>query len=140
CGGGMAGAPVADTFAAGVDAANRLVSDLLIFEGSGQAVPPVHADATVCVVPATAEPDLVVGHMGAYRLLLSDLIVITMADQANGGAASLPELEESVRRLAPGARVVHTVFRPYPLEPISGRRVVYVTTAPLPAMSPMVEH
>jgi cyclic 2,3-diphosphoglycerate synthetase len=72
--------------------------------------------------------------------LLSDLIVITMADQANGGAASLEDLEGRVRRLALGARVVHTVFRPDPLEPIFGRRVVYVTTAPLPAMATMAEH
>ena len=139
CGGGMAGAPAHDTFAAGVAAANARTEPLLVFEGSGQAVPPVHADATVCVIPATAESELVVGHLGAYRILLSDLIVITMVEQANGGAALL-ELERSVRRLVPGARVVHTVFRPSPLEPISGGRVVYVTTAPLPAMASMVEH
>jgi cyclic 2,3-diphosphoglycerate synthetase len=140
CGGGMAGAPAYDTFAAGVAAANRRPEELVIFEGSGQAVPPVHADATICVVPAWADTDLVVGHLGAYRLLLSDLIVITMADQGNGGAASLEDLERSVRRLSPGVRVVHTVFRPDPLEPISGRRVVYVTTAPLPAMASLAEH
>jgi cyclic 2,3-diphosphoglycerate synthetase len=94
----------------------------------------------VCVVPVSADPDLVGDHLLAYRLLLSDLIVITMADQANGGAASLEQLEGSVRRLAPGAWVVHTIFRPTPLEPISGGRVLYVTTAPPPAMSSMVEH
>jgi cyclic 2,3-diphosphoglycerate synthetase len=138
CGGGLAGAPAYETFAAGVAVANERPEPLLIFEGSGQAVPPVHADATICVVPATADADLVVGHLGAYRILLSDLVVITMVEQANGGAAL--ELEGSVRRLAPGARVVHTVFRPYPLEPISGGRVIYATTAPLPAMASMVEH
>src|SRR5437588_1742849 len=63
-----------------------------------------------------------------------------MADQANGGAASLEELERSVRRLAPGVRVVHTALEPDPLEPISGRRVVYATTAPLPAMASLAEH
>ena len=140
CGGGMAGAPAYDTFASGVAAANARPEELIIFEGSGQAVPPVHADATICVVPATSDVDLVVGHLGAYRLLLSDLIVITMADEANGGTASLEDLERSVRRLSPGVRVVHTVFRPDPLEPISGRRVVYVTTAPPAATASMAEH
>jgi cyclic 2,3-diphosphoglycerate synthetase len=72
--------------------------------------------------------------------LLSDLIVITMGLQANGGAASLEDLEGSVRRLAPGVRVVHTELQPDPLEPISGRRVVYATTAPLPAMASLAEH
>jgi len=140
CGGGMAGAPGADTFAAGVELANGRPESLLVFEGSGQAVPPVHADATVCVVPAFADPDLAIGHLGAYRILLSDLIVITMVDRADGGATALHDLESGVRRLAPGARVAHTVFQPSPLEPISGGRVVFATTAPLPALSSMVEH
>jgi cyclic 2,3-diphosphoglycerate synthase len=140
CGGGMAGAPAATTFAAGVELANGRPESLLVFEGSGQAVPPVHADATVCVVPAFADPELVVGYLGAYRILLSDLIVITMVDRADGGVVALQDLENGVRRLAPGARVVHTVFRPSPLEPISGGRVVFATTAPLPALSSMVEH
>jgi predicted GTPase len=51
-----------------------------------------------------------------------------MADDANGGAGSLEQLEGSVRRLATGARVVHAVFRPSPLEPISGRRVFCMNT------------
>jgi cyclic 2,3-diphosphoglycerate synthetase len=49
-------------------------------------------------------------------------------------------LEEDVRSLAPGVRVVHTVFRPFPLEPISGRRVFFATTAPASAMAAMTEH
>jgi len=140
CGGGMAGAPAYDTFAAGVALANARSEDVVLFEGSGQAVPPVHSDATICAVPATSDPDLVVGHLGAYRLLLSDLIVITMADEAKGGAGPLEQLEGSVRRLATGVRVVHTVFRPDPLEPISGRRVIYATTAPPSATASLAAH
>ena len=137
CGGGLAGAPAFDEYAAGVEAANAGPGSLVILEGSGQAVPPVHADATACVVPANVDPELAVGYLGAYRILLSDLIVVTMADQGNGGAAALGE---TIRELAPGARAVQTVFRPFPLEPISGRRVVYVTTAPAAAMSRMADH
>jgi cyclic 2,3-diphosphoglycerate synthase len=140
CGGGMAGAPGYDTFAEGVAVANARPERLLVFEGSGQAIPPAHADTTICVVPATADVELVVGHLGAHRLLLSDLIVITMVDRVNGGVASLEDLEGGVRRLAPGARLLHTMFRPYPLEPISGGRVVYASTAPSTAMASMVEH
>ena len=136
CGGGLAGAPAFDEYAAGVEAANAGPGSLVILEGSGQAVPPVHADATACVVPANVDPELAVGYLGAYRILLSDLIVITMAEQDSGAAA----LRGTIRELAPGARVVHTVFRPFPLEPISRRRVVYVTTAPTTAMPVMADH
>jgi len=152
CGGGLAGAPFDSTFAAGVELANRRAEPLLVFEGSGTALPPVHADATICVVPLGADPELVTGYLGAYRVLLSDLIVVTMAEpslaDAGAGASKerlasaerLSDLEKSVRGLAPGIRVVHTVFRPYPLEPISGRRVFYVTTAPSPVLGLLAGH
>src|SRR5205085_7692706 len=105
CGGGLAGAPVDSTFAAGVELANNRPEQLLVLEGSGSAVPPVHADATVCVVPATADVELVAGHLGAYRLLLSDLIVITMADASFADSGARASLERCVRGVAPGAKV-----------------------------------
>ena len=139
CGGGLAGAPVESTFEAGVGVANRRPERLLILEGSGAAIPPVHADATVCVVPSTADPELVTGYLGAYRVLLSDLVVVTMAEPtfAFSGAEVL---EKGIRSVAPGVRVVHTVFRPFPLEPIFGSRVFFVTTAPASAIDLMAEH
>jgi cyclic 2,3-diphosphoglycerate synthetase len=139
CGGGLAGAPFDTTFAAGVALANGRPEPLLLFEGSGAAIPPVHADATVCVVPASADPELVTGYLGPYRVLLSDLVVVTMAEPsfADSGAGVL---EKGVRGLAPGVGVVHTVFRPFPLGPISDRRVFFVTTAPASARDVLAEH
>ncbi len=135
CGGGLAGAPVDSTFAAGVDLANRRDEELLVLEGSGAAIPPVHADATVCVVPATADPELVTGYLGAYRILLANLVVVTMAEAGAGDRAV-----EAVRRLAPGLGLVETVLRPAPLTPVSGRTVFYVTTAPPAAGDVLVGH
>jgi cyclic 2,3-diphosphoglycerate synthetase len=103
-------------------------------------------------MPASVDPELVTGYLGAYRLLLSDLIVVTMMEPSfavwGAGAptgTSSPSsgsafLEESVRKLVPGVRVVHTVFRPFPLEPITGRRVFYATTAPASASKVLVDH
>jgi len=157
CGGGLAGAPFDSTFAAGVEIANRRPERMMILEGSGSAIPPTAADATICVVPATADPELVSGYLGRYRMLLSDLIVVSMAERAAPGsgetvphssaspadgssAAGAVLLEKSVRGSAPGARVVHTVFRPSPLESIAGRRVFFVTTAPASARGLLVGH
>ena len=65
------------------------------------------------------DPELVAGYLGAYRVLLSDLVVVTMAEPtfASTGAEVL---EKGIRSVAPGVRVVHTVFRPFP----SGRSSV----------------
>jgi len=134
CGGGLAGAPVDSTFAAGVELANQRPESLLVLEGSGSAVPPVHADTTVCVVPATADPELVAGYLGAYRLGLADLVVLTMAETGD------PAVLERVRSLAPKVDVVQTVLRPWPLRSIAGRRVYYVTTAPHAAGEVLTAH
>jgi cyclic 2,3-diphosphoglycerate synthetase len=134
CGGGLAGAPVDSTFAAGVELANARPERLIVLEGSGSAIPPVHADVTVCVVPATADPELVSGYLGAYRLLLADLIVVTMAEHGAGTVV------QAIRRLAPDTTLVETVLRPAPLQPVAGRRVFYVTTAPETAGETLVDH
>lgn len=134
CGGGLAGAPVDSTFAAGVELANARPEHLIVLEGSGSAVPPVHADVTVCIVPATADPELVVGYLGPYRVLLADLIVVTMAEHGAG------PLVQTIRRLAPDTKMVETVLRPTPLQSIAGRRVFYVTTAPETAGATLVDH
>jgi len=111
---------------------------VLVLEGSGQAIPPVHADATICVVPADGIRAITEG-LGPYRVLLSDLVVITMVEApfADSGAA---EVEASVRGVAPGVRVARIGLRPFPLEPVSGRTVFYVTTAPASAIDSMARH
>jgi cyclic 2,3-diphosphoglycerate synthetase len=141
CGGGVAGTPAFDAFAEGVALANERPEPLLVLEGSGSAIPPVHADVTVCAVPVTADLELVTGHVGVTRLLLSDLVVGTLADDP-GRVGRLPPkrnetellrergLESRVQSVAPGAQVVFSTFRPVPLEPLHARRVFLATTAP----------
>jgi cyclic 2,3-diphosphoglycerate synthetase len=95
----------------------------------------------------------VVGYAGAYRLLLSDAVVITMAEPATapmaltgrGGEAvaeGLPagEIEHSIRGLVPGIRIVRTVFRPTPLARLDGKRVVFATTAPSSVSGVLRDH
>jgi len=134
CGGGLAGAPVDSTFEAGVELANARPERLIVLEGSGAAVPPVHADVTMCIAPASADPELVAGYLGAYKLLLADVIVVTMAENGAG-----PVLE-TIRRVAPDTPTAQTVLRPTPLDPVAGRRVFYVTTAPETAGPTLVDH
>jgi len=134
CGGGLAGAPVDSTFAAGVELANARPEGLLVLEGSGAAVPPVHADATLCVVPAPTDPELVTGYLGAYRLGLADLLVVTMAEAGAG------DLVSAVRSVVPAVDIVEVVLRPFPLEPIAGRRGFYATTAPAGAAGVLTAH
>ncbi len=114
-----------------------------MLEGSGRAIPPVHADVTVCVVPAGADPDLVTGHVGVVALLLSDVVLVTLGAEP-GRAGLVPsqratpsrarELESRVRAVVPGVPVVTGSLRPVPLEPLAARNVFLATTAPDGAM------
>ncbi|HEX2699688.1 MAG TPA: hypothetical protein VHM89_05715 [Acidimicrobiales bacterium] len=144
CGGGMAGAPAAANLREGVALANGRTESLLIFEGSGQSIPPAHADATVLVVPFTADPELVTGHLGAYRVLLADLIVVTIGATSLAASGLRASFEGDVGRLVQGVsaapRIVRVILRPTPLAPISGRRVFYATTAPPAARAHLAAH
>ena len=142
CGGGLAGEPASATFARGVELANERPEELLVFEGSGTSIPPVHADATVCVVgaPGAGDPELLLGYMGAYPLLLADLVVITLVEQPLANLGAVAALEDRIRGLVPGVPVVHTTFRPRPLGSISGNSVFFTTTAPVAVSAILAAH
>lgn len=130
CGGGLAGGVGDSNVVEAVAAATRLPGDLLLLEGSGAAVPPVHADATVLVVPGDADPSALTDHLGPYRLLLADLVVVTMAEPPRSSAAQVAAVLEAIRSISRRVPVLVTVFRPVPLGSVSGSRVLFATTAP----------
>jgi cyclic 2,3-diphosphoglycerate synthetase len=129
-GAGLAGAPFVDTVAAAVEVANAEAPDLILFEGSGTAVPPVAADATVLVVGAAISPDALRAGLAPYRVLLADLVVVTMAEEPTVSARALSALTSSIDELTRGVAHVKTVFRPTPRGSVAGRSVFFATTAP----------
>jgi cyclic 2,3-diphosphoglycerate synthetase len=139
CGGGLAGAVGYSNVAAAVRAAESLPGDLLLVEGSGSAVPPVHADATVLVVPADCDPELVRGYLGSYRVLLADLIVVTMCESPRGVPKKVDAVTEALRSISRRSPVLRTVLRPVPLEPVGGDRVFFATTAPATVGASLVD-
>jgi cyclic 2,3-diphosphoglycerate synthetase len=102
----------------------------VVMEGSGSSIPPVATDATVCVISAAQEIEEALGFLGSYRLLISDGVIITMAEEPFASPHKLHELSERIERINADVVVLNTIFRPHPLKPIRGRRVFLVTTAP----------
>jgi len=134
-GGGLAGAVGSSNVLEGVEAALALDPDLLLFDGSGAALPPVAADARVLVVPAHQPPALATGYLNAYRILLADLVVLTHCEDR----AAAHALADAVRAVK-DVPVVCTVQRPHPLEPVGGRRVAFFTTAPQEVHPLLADH
>jgi cyclic 2,3-diphosphoglycerate synthetase len=137
CGGGLAGQVFTSNVAAGARAAVALAPDLVIFDGSGAALPPIESDRKVVAVGGHQSPAVAVGYLNAYRLLLGDLIVVTMAEQGS----AWERVREAVTRLVPShVAVVATVLRPRPVAEVGGRSVAYFCTAPSAAHAPLAAH
>jgi cyclic 2,3-diphosphoglycerate synthetase len=73
---------------------------------------------------------VVAGYLGAYRLFISDLVVLTMCEEPLATAAHVEELRAAIANVDPRLPVVATVLRPRPVEPVAGRRVAFFSTAP----------
>jgi cyclic 2,3-diphosphoglycerate synthetase len=131
CGGGMAGEPFASNVADGVRLANSLGPGLMVLEGSGAALPPVATDARLLVAGAHQPVEHIAGYLGTYRLLISDALVLSMAEEPLASREKVREVVEAVRRVKPGMVVVPIVFRPCPVEDVRGRSVAFFSTAPV---------
>lgn len=130
CGGGLAGEPFVSNVAEGVGLANSLGPGLIVLEGSGAAVPPVGSDSRLLVAGAHQPLGSVAGYLGTYRVLISDAVVLTMAEEPMASADKVRSLSAAVREVKPAVEVVPVVFRPRPAEDVGGRRVAFFTTAP----------
>ncbi len=140
CGGGMAGETFFSNVPEGARLADTLGKELIVLEGSGAAIPPVHADASILVVGAGRGLDYVRGYFGPYRLGLADLIVIATAEEPVASPDDIASIRKAVAELAPGVPCLATTFRPCPVEPVEGAKVFFATTAPAQVLPKLVEH
>jgi cyclic 2,3-diphosphoglycerate synthetase len=113
CGGGLAGATFSANVLDGARLAEELAPDVVVFDGSGAAIPPVATPARILVAH-----DLDAG-LNPYRALISDL-VLSMSDQVVSAAQEL------------GRRALRFDLRLRPLEPLDGRRAAVFTTGAAP--------
>src|SRR5919202_909193 len=130
CGGGLSGEPFVSNVLEGAEIANGLETGVTIFDGSGAAVPPGEGDRGVLVAGAHQDPEYITGFLGTYRLMISDLLVLTMSEEPMADRDKVREIVGGVREIRPDLAVIPAVFRPRPLEDAWDLRVAYVSTAP----------
>jgi cyclic 2,3-diphosphoglycerate synthetase len=116
-GGGLAGAVTASNVLEGAALAAEREPDVVVFDGSGAAIPPIETDARILVSGMGQDPT---AYLNAYRVLVSDLVVLV-----GGGDA------EPIRRLK-DIPVVQAELRLRPAEPLAGRRVAVFTAGAAP--------
>jgi cyclic 2,3-diphosphoglycerate synthetase len=140
CGGGLAGEPFVSNVLEGAEIANGLDTHVTLFDGSGAAMPPVQVERRVLVAGANQDPEYIVGFLGTYRVLLSDLVLLTMSEEPMAESEKVRGLVAAVRRVRPELDVIPTVFRPRPVGEVEGLRVGYVSTAPPAVLDTLSRH
>jgi cyclic 2,3-diphosphoglycerate synthase len=140
CGGGLAGAPFFTNLQPAARLAASLSPDVVVFEGSGAAFPPVATDARVLVAGAAQDPETIAGFLGAYRLLLSDLVVLTGCEEPLIEEGQIDRLRAAIAAVRPELPVVESIFRPRPVSSVADRRVAFFSTAPDGSHARLREH
>jgi cyclic 2,3-diphosphoglycerate synthase len=118
-GGGLAGMPFTSNVDAGAAIAAERSPDLVLFEGSGATFPPVETRKRVLVVGGRQRPEIATGYLNAYRILVSDLVVVVGGDEPVDAIRELTEV-----------KVLRAELRPRPVEPVHGTAAVFTTAPP----------
>lgn len=126
CGGGLAGQVGTSTVLEGARVATALEPELVVFDGSGAAIPPVEVGARLLVAGAHQAPAVLGGYLTPYRCLLADLVLVTMAEEGSAWREAVATMRRQART---GVPVVPVVLRPEPAEPVAGERVAYFGTS-----------
>src|SRR5215218_8073142 len=140
CGGGLAGEPFISNVVEGAGIANGLDTRVTLFDGSGAAMPPVQVERRVLVAGANQDPEYIVGFLGTYRLLLSDLVLLTMSEEPMADSEKVSGLVEAVREVRPDLQVLPVIFRPRPVGEVRGLKVAYLSTVPGAILDKLCKH
>ena len=140
CGGGMAGEVFLTNMKKGARLANEVDSKFAIFEGSGAAIPPIRTNRKIVLIGANQPIENLTTYFGPYRVGLGDLVILTMCEEPMCSQDKVKEIEEFVSEVNPDATVISTVFRPKALGDISGKKVLFATTAPEAVKDKLVEY
>jgi cyclic 2,3-diphosphoglycerate synthetase len=116
-GGGLAGAVTTSNVLQGAALAVEREPDVVVFDGSGAAIPPVEVDARILVSGRGHDP---LAYLNAYRVLVSDLVVLV----GGGDVGAIRALKKMP--------VLEAELRLRPISPLEGRRVAVFTTGAAP--------
>jgi cyclic 2,3-diphosphoglycerate synthase len=140
CGGGMVGDVFITNMKKGAHLANDVDADFVIMEGSGAAIPPIKTDKQIVLVGVNQPVINIENFFGPFRIRLGDLVVLTMCEEPMASPEKVKRVEDFIKEINPAATVIPTVFRPKPLGDVSGKKVLFATTAPESVKSVLVDH
>lgn len=140
CGGGMSGRiPFTSNVLQGKELAENSNSDIIIFEGSGSTFPPVETNQTILIIGAHQPLDYIQRYFGPYRILQSDLVILTMCEVPDANEEKIQQMVDAIKKVK-DIPIIKTIFRPKPLEDITGEKIFLATTAPKKSLPKLIEY
>ncbi|KZX17551.1 2,3-diphosphoglycerate synthetase [Methanobrevibacter filiformis] len=140
CGGGMGGDVFMTNMKKGAELANENDCKFVIFEGSGAAIPPIKTNKHIVLIGANQPLINIENFFGPFRIQLGDLVIITMCEEPMASPEKVKEIEKIIAKVNSTASIISTIFRPKPLGDISGKNVLFATTAPDGIKEVLVNH
>ncbi len=129
CGGGFGGKAFLSNVVEGSKIADSFKPDIIILEGSGSALPDSESHMNICVVGCNQNWHEIIGYLGIYRIMISDVIIITMCEKPIADKRKIEEFCDNIKKINKKAKIFLSVFRPLPLGDLNGKKVVLGMTA-----------
>ena len=95
CGGGLAGQAYVSNVDRCAAVADATPGNIVLFEGSGSAIPNVATDRRILVVSAHQPLDTVAQYLGPLRIINSHLVVLTMCEEPIASEHSIRAMEDA---------------------------------------------
>ncbi|MBI5412080.1 2,3-diphosphoglycerate synthetase [Candidatus Peregrinibacteria bacterium] len=135
CGGGFAGKAMVTVLERGARMAEKApYVQSVILEGSGATIPEIKTDKVILVMDMTQPEAILQGYMTPLRILYADLIILTMCENFLTDQKKINRVIQRIRQINAAIPIATTVLRPFPLEPIRGKKVFLACTAPQEAL------
>lgn len=128
-GSGLAGAPFSTLVKDGAIMSNDLGGDMVIFEGSGDTIPPVETDGSLFVISGEVDPDILNNPFTLHRLDRADIVILTGLQKKDLKKKKIKKLKKEIQTYRDDLKVFLTEFRSYVGEDVSEGKWLLFTTS-----------
>ncbi|HID27982.1 MAG TPA: 2,3-diphosphoglycerate synthetase [Methanosarcinales archaeon] len=141
CGGGFAGKPSETIVEMGAIMANEHPEvDTIILEGSGATFPEIKTNKVVLLVGAGQPLHHITGFFGPYRIKFADLVIVAFCEEPIASKEKINNIVKGIKKINPNTKIATTIFRPKPLKDITGKKVLFATTAPNMVLNKLIKY
>jgi len=128
-GGGFAGVPFTSLVVDGALMATDINGDYLIFEGSGDTIPPIETNKSIFIISSDCEPSVFNLPFYLHRLDRADIVIVTGLQKSDLRTKRVKDLMDFIENYKKDIKVYPTTFSSRIKGDITGGKWLLLTTA-----------